>query len=239
MIIIYLCCIAIALCSCGSNNGSGGYKPEITGNHINENTKQGSDVDMTLATGQELLEYIKDNDIGLTEKDFEGIDIDDFIKHCYITSERLGRFNLKTLVKSYKDYNYHEQRAGIMAKEIISVDSTDEEYQAFVEAYLKELNKETLFIGTNNSMLLDVYTVIAEDARYRISIGKTKNMGKYDIRNDGLYGNCHLHIPEGDMTMITMYCYSADNKFFLVVSADKNDDFSHVLSELFVKLRLP
>jgi hypothetical protein len=138
----------------------------------------------------------------------------------------------------YLKANYHEQRAEIMAKEVLSVDSTDEEYQLLVGAYLKALDAETCFLGNNSTLLLDIYVVITENARYRISIGRTKNMYKYDIRNDGPYETCRIFLPEGDMMFTAAFCYSDDNKFFLVVSYDNNDDFVYELSEIFTKVKL-
>lgn len=225
----------IAACSC---NGGGNPDTGEMGNQTNEKIKQGEDdISMLLATKEEFLQYINDNDTGLTENDLEGIDIEDLIKEYSLTVDYIGRYNWEKTLESYKLRKILERKATIMAKEIRSVDSTEEEYRLFVEAYFKAVDEEYYFLGTNNRFLLDTYTIIAENTKYRISIGKTKNMEKYDIRDSGSYGTCEIYLPEGDMAMRTQYCYSADNKFFIL--ADNNDDFSQELFEIFAQMNVP
>ena len=230
LILLIFICIAGTLCSCDGSES-------VDNSRLDENTKQGSDITMALITEQELLQYIEDNlDVGLTEKDFEDISINDFIKDLEFTSEDFGRYPLKLLVETYKENKYYEQRAAIMAKEIRSVDSTDEEYRAFIEAYLEDVGKESLFLGGNPDGSY-TYHIFTENGKYGITIGRTKNMDQFDIREGRFYGNYEIYAHHGDMVTTTTYCYSDDNKFYLIASG--NDDFSYELYEIFTKVTLP
>jgi hypothetical protein len=230
--------LAVALCSCGGEGDPDDPAADVPAILAIKNIKKEGDTTMKLATKQELLQYIKDNEVGLTEEDFDGVDIDGFIEHYQFTTEEFARFNLKVLLEDYKTDKVYEQKAEIMAKEIKSVDSTDEEYQAFVEAYLKAVGKEYYFIGADKRFLLDVYGIKTEKINYCICIGKTKNMDKYDISSGDSYGALEIYLPDGDMVMCVTYCYSNDGKFFLFVSPEGDDDFIHELSLIFTEVNM-
>lgn len=62
---------------------------------------QKNELPMGLLTENELLQYVKDNDTGVTEADLEVLDINDFINYSNITGERLGLYGLKQLLAEY------------------------------------------------------------------------------------------------------------------------------------------
>jgi hypothetical protein len=251
--------MAVVLCSCTGNDASGNPdteinpgigKPdseiidnpvnsdlEITGSQTIDNTKQDGDVDMVLATKEEFLEHLKEKCTAEQLSAFEKIDLDDYIKEYEVTTDYLqGGGHPEWFIDGYHLTKAIQRKSAPMAKEIISVDSTEEEYQAFVAAYAKALDKEFLFKETDTYLLMDIYYFDVEDKRYRVCIGKTKNIGMYDIRQDGDYGTCHIYIPSGDMSMRIQFCYSSDNKFFLITS-DSLDEFTISLSEIFTKVK--
>jgi len=179
---------------------------------------------------------MKENDTGLTEEDFAGIDIDGFIRHWSLTSETFTRSNLKKFLENYREYIFREGRAEIMAKEIKSVGSTNGEYEAFVEAFLNAVDGDIHSSGAADG--LDVYNIDKADERYQIRIGRTEKIDQYDIRNTGFYETYEIYLPSGDMQMRAAFCYSSDGKFFLVVIPyGSGDDFEHELYELFTQLK--
>ena len=191
---------------------------------------------MGLLTAHYLVQYIKENSTGLTEGDFSSIGIDDFIRHWYLTSETYTKYNLRKLLDSYQDHIIREARAEIMAKDIKSVDSTDEEYEAFVEAFFNAAEGEIHGLGSTDG--LDVYNIVTADEQYQIRIGRTKNIDHYDIRNTGFYVTYEIYLPSGDMQLRTGFCYSSNEKFFLIVIPHgKGDDSEHEIYKLFTQVK--
>jgi hypothetical protein len=79
----------------------------------------------------------------LLNEDFEGIDIDDFIhekriqKHLLDADiENVSKINFKILIMQY----LNKKLETYMAKEIISVASTEEEYLIFKEEYFSSID---------------------------------------------------------------------------------------------------
>ena len=212
---------------------------EVLDSDVNEINQKESDAAVQLVTQKEFLEYLKVNDTGIIDADLEGVDIDDFIKTGAFTVDHLGRYNLKVILNAYKQNKATELKESIMAKEIRSADSTDEEYSAFVKAYFEDVGKESIPMGIIKG--LDRYDIITENNRYYLYIGKTKNIDQYEILSGGESSRLYfLSIPTGsDEELSLPYCYSKDNKFLLAVLPRVGDDYAHKLSEIFTKVALP
>lgn len=222
---------AALLFSCVENggNGSSGVNQTIDG-AANEGNER------SLVTKKELLQYILDNDVGITESDFEGIDIDDFIKLYSMTDRVMRMRNLKTMIEEYPWRKAFEDNLEIMAKEIVNVDSTDKEYKAFVDAFIKAVGEEFYFLGSFSDGL-DGYNIVMENERHSIYIGKTKNIDQYDIKG-GRNGVLEISLPSGDMYMTTNFCYSRDNKFFMFIAAGNIPrEFEYELYRIFTEVR--
>ena len=194
---------------------------------------------MELLTKQEFLQYVKENEVDVTVQDFDGVDIDDFVRYGYLTSEWVTHQNLVKLLECYKRDLVNEQGSKIMAKEIICVDSTDEEYEAFLKAYFNAVDGEYWKYGARQKYQFESYTIRKDDVRCRIEIGKTKNMSMYKIFDGRFYGNLEIDIPDGDASWRLPFCYSADGKFFMFTDEYGYDGYIYELFTLFTKTNTP
>jgi len=184
---------------------------------------------------EDLLQYIKENDTGLTEEDFAGVDIDGFINDLRLTNDRVAGYDLKQQLESYRARALSKKFDEIMAKEKKRVNSTDEEYEAFIEAFFSAVGGEVRDSGTVDK--LDAYSIVATDEWFSIGIGKTKNINKYTLRHDRSTGNYEIVFPAGEMYDHLRFYYSSDGKFFLVVYLCIDHDFEYELCELFTQVR--
>ena len=242
IIAIIVSCIVVTLCSCARYSKADNTTTEIPGIPEIQQTEEKEENEMSepLVSVQELLQFINDNpDRGLTEADFKGIDIEDFIKTFYLTVEGLDKYAYSTTLSLYKEDKEREKRASIVAKGIYSVDSTDEEYCKFVETYLEAVGRNNRYIGENSTYGTDAYEITGDDDEVLVYIGKTKDIAKLDISESGFYGTYEIQFPVGDMVMSTEYFYSNDYKFFIIVGNSMNDDFSYELAKIFTKVSLP
>jgi hypothetical protein len=198
---------------------------------------QGKDDDeLVLLTTQELLEYIGNNNVGLKESDFEGIDINDFIKRERLTAEKARRYNLKKMLESYKTELVLKREYFIMAGEVIAADSTDQEYKAFLDAYFNELDIKPSLAGSYG---IDRYDINKGTEKYSLYIGKTKDLKRYKIDNDGTFETCQIYIPAyGDGYYCMPFCYGGNNKFFLAVMSFNGDrEYMNYVSKTFVNTK--
>jgi len=190
---------------------------------------------MGALTAGELMQYINENDIGLTEDDFLLVDIEDFINSRGWTQDDFRFYNIGAALVAYKQRKRIMQLTEAMAREVKRVDSTDEEYDSFLQTYFKEVGKEYRLTGSAGG--LDMYSIVSDDIRYFLYFGKTKNMDSYNVRVEEKDGICRICLPVSGMILEKPFCYSHDDKFFIFVETGKNDDFSHWLSETFVRIR--
>lgn len=93
--------------------------------------------------------------MGLTIEDFDGVDIEDFISLYYISEETIekcivGDLVLSGFLKGYIDFaplrEREEQLAPYLVAELKYVESTAEEYQAFIDSYFAALQRDGKFI---------------------------------------------------------------------------------------------
>jgi hypothetical protein len=223
--------LVLILCSC---NGEGNTNPAFPTDLRNDNSQQWEgETFMQLVTKDELLQYIRDNDVGLTIEDLDNIDIEDFIVEFSITVDHFVLMNWKTVLEDYLMIKDFQRELGIMAREIKNVESSDEELEAFIRVYFNTIGEEVNELGVNQG--LNGYSIITKNGSYMLRIGLTKNIGQFDIRDSGFYGTYEIYLPSGDMALRLPFCYSADGKFFLIVVAERNDEYSHWLSEMFTK----
>ena len=206
---------------------------------VAETGQKEKDPAMNLVTLDVFLEYLETNDVGITEEDLEGVDIEAFIEAGALTEDRLGRFNLKTLINAYKQNMSRKARESIFARDIKSVNSTDEEYEAFIKAYFEGVGKEGSYMGSEGG--LDRYDIIIEDSRYFLYIGKTKNIDQYQIISGSEAREyCLLSIPTGsDEGLSLPFCYSNGDKFLLAVLASTKSDYKYTLLEIFMRTNPP
>jgi len=96
-VLVFIICIGIAvvLCSCEE-----GY------NASSQISKQESEIPMKLITREEFIQFIRDNETGVSEKDFKDIDIDEFIEYWKFVSpseqEDTRLLELDSFLERYK-----------------------------------------------------------------------------------------------------------------------------------------
>ena len=190
-------------------------------------------MEVVLATEEELLEYY--SSIGLTEQDLADIDIEDLINEYSIPSGNLEALRPERFLDSYRLRKANQERGKILATEIISVDSTDAEYESFLKAYLAAIDGETIDVNYYDNL----YNFMAGNG-WQSSIGRTKDIENFDVRLDEGSGFYYIDIPSGELTMSSTFCYSADKKFFLLTYVFSNtieNDFIYEYSLIFTQTK--
>lgn len=235
---LLLFCMAFILCSC-DRCGSPKQEPATI------NMGQERESTMELITSQELLQIIRDNDTGITEDDFEGIDIDDFIAFCRFPTpskrEDTRLLNLRPHLDRY--LNHLEMKlydtSQFLALELVRVNSTDEEYEAFIEAFFRALDMEYVDLGITRDGL-DSYVVYGDNNRdssngYYLYIGRTVDIRKYKIEGEGPFA---LHLGGGffeTTVFMDIFC-DKESKFFLCMDGPSGGDFHYVILKTFTEV---
>ena len=193
------------------------------------------DENMVFVTKEEFLQYINENDVGVKESDFEGVDIDDYIKESLFTADSLRRFSPKGMLDSYKREQDLKRQNAIMAQEILCVDSTDEEFDAFLQAFFEALAIQPTFLNTKNGA--SHYLITRNDERYYLYIGQTKNLQESTLDNKGYEGRLRILFPEGEMSVALPFCYDKNTQFFLAAMMGTLEDVEYFerISEIFVQ----
>lgn len=172
-------------------------------------------------TSEELMQFIKDNDTGVTEEDFEGIDIDDFIASFMFGSPAaMDDTRLRTLdshLKRYDDFRVHGSDFNQMQPLVlISFDSIDYEYERFIETYFDALGMKHEKLNQTKEGF-DRHMIKADGNNLYLYTGATKNIEEYDIRNER-QGQLILYIlepePLNTKALPFFFVYSKDKNFF-------------------------
>lgn len=127
---------------------------------------------------EEFIQYIKANDVGVTPKDIEDINIDDFIKTWYLTNENIKDRVLSNLLNDYLENNEWQDNEKFiepyLAYELRKVDSSDEEYEEFVQHLTLAIEQNLWII---NSTGRGSYSIILKDREYiSYNVGQTKDL---------------------------------------------------------------
>ena len=173
-------------------------------------------VNERLITKEELFEYIQSNDVGLTIEDFEGIDVEDFLVFWQFTPSNIGNYLCKASLEMYLDDLGIKERTRYFAKEKISVESTDEEYENFIEKFFKATNEEV--VSAHYEKATRFYRYKTDKAKDFLYIARTKDINDMNIINDPARNPelIVVLIPIGDAHLRGNLCYSKNNKFMLL-----------------------
>ena len=202
------------------------------------NQEEEEEMEFDFMTKKEFIDYIETHDTGVTVEDFEGIDIDDFIHKRFLTNDNIYRFNLVSALEAYLRNLEAENRAVYFAQEIVSVESTDAEYEMFIKKFIAATGLKIEAIDTFDG--LDPFYAYYEDEDGKekwqyIYIGQTKNFSQIDVdykEGDG-YGYPVIIIRNGDMGSENRFCYNKNKKYFLI--SYLNDDVFD-LEEIFTAM---
>ena len=188
-----------------------------------------------LLTKEEFIQLIKENNVGVTIIDFEGVSIDDFILYYRITKEVSeqfvsGEFTLSQIVQSFKKnaprIKQEMQRAPYLVRELVYVESTDEEYLAFIDRYFDALQLEAEFIQKHENGVL-MYRVY-EDRGFTnfefCQTAKSRDLPLSKGVNDR-EENYKIELQAGDMSHYLNIYYSKSGKYLMY--ADGRSDYSY------------
>ena len=229
IVLISIVMIAIAAPSCdNSKEGETTIPEEIT-------TGEEMITEKGLITKEELIEFIENNQhletVDITVEDLDGIDINDFILHWHFTKEIIGHRYLQSAIDGYKNYLKGIERAAFMAQEIVSVDSTEEEYVTFREKFISSISvsAKIKYIGKDGP--LDQYELYytkpdGEETSTYMFIGQTKHLGEYGIgkynygKDPDEFRYYVIYIPWDSEGMVYEQgiSYNKDRKYFLALS---------------------
>jgi len=150
---VFLLLIPVIFLFCACNNTSSDEGIDQAQNPVHEtalpeNTEIEEEIiDFVLMTKEEFIRLIEENDMGVIIEDFDGIDIDDFIFEYGITKELVDELNIDHLprwlgnyIKNTPQRERERQRAPFLVYELKYVDSTEQEYKAFIDKYLNVLD---------------------------------------------------------------------------------------------------
>ena len=158
-----------------------------------DSTKGEEEMEFVFMTKEEFIYYIENNDVGVTEKDFDGIDIDDFIARNYLNEDNILRIKLDVAIEDYLKELESERLSTYLAHGIVSVDSTEEEYTDFRNRFILSITDGQIITSGKEIDLIDWYRVSYENSDGKIMteymwIGQTKHLDKFEIRNeDGIF----------------------------------------------------
>jgi len=204
-----------------------------------DNNKKGEEkMEFTFMTKEEFITYIDTNDTDVTLEDFDGIDIDDFISQSYFSKENISHYSLAVALDDYLRRMERQRRAAYMAQEIVSVDSSDVEYEKFRDQLILSIGGGVESAGKHNT--LDVYQVSYTDSGGKktwdyIYIGQTKHLKKYStIRDNAGYYIIQLPMDSEGLYFTSGFCYSKNKKYFLIAAA--GNDFFFELIKAFCEI---
>lgn len=155
---------------------------------------------------------------GVTDDDVKEGTLEDVIEHSDITIIGLTNpsFHMSTEINKYYADLKEPFIAPYRPTDLVSVDSTEAEYEAFIEAYLSKLGNGWVEGNSDQKCLRYFYNDITGEAFY---LGRSADINELNIdlpggNND--YCMIHLDAHMEDMTLRTDYIYSVDSKFILV-----------------------
>jgi len=193
-----------------------------------DNVKGEEDKEYELISKEKFIEYIENNDVDVTMEDFKDVDIEDFIATNHITEEWVKRLNLSVLLEHYLAVLESNKRPTYLAREIVSVDSTDEEFKEFKNRFIYNVNGlvgDFEYAGSFDQYLtiyaFDYIDEDREESRERLYIGQTKYLGEYVTSNYDNPDWCYvifLPMSSDGLVYEQSFSYNKDKKYFLVLN---------------------
>ena len=205
----------------GNNENEG--EEAITVNDDNAEEEQ----EIVLMTKEEFLIFIEENQdletVDITVDDLVGIDIDDFIAHWHLTKDVVDTTFLKNALEWYLRDIENQTLIAYLATELVSVDSTDEEYKAFLGKFISSIDGMIIWSGGED--LVGWYRVTFEAETYAHPEGEekteymwilqTKNLSDFGTRlsDSGTY---LIQIPwdSSGLGYEAGFFYNKNQKFF-------------------------
>jgi hypothetical protein len=176
-----------------------------------ENTGKGEEpmIGSNYMTKEEFIEFVSTKNINVNMTDFAGIDIDDFIHDQLMVKDLLdvedvSGFDFQASIERYIQKLEYKKLEPHMAKEVISVICSDEEYKSFTGEYFKKIDAPYKLLFTDKYEL-DNYVVSLGGENYRILIGRTENLEKCQLTRDNNGNYCVVYIDDPSLSIPIFY----------------------------------
>ncbi|MCL2253806.1 MAG: hypothetical protein FWC09_05110 [Lachnospiraceae bacterium] len=173
---------------------------------------------------ERFLEYIKTKDVGLSIKDFEVVEIEEFIAKWRLTEENMENTISRMVDGEYHLYDLEQwEKTRYMAREKFSVDSSDKEYREFINTYSQIIDME---IKISEELPLGsgfISFEIEEDGKKTtLYIDQTKNLFKHEfVELPNMYPqllNIVVWYGSSGSSAISPFCYSKNKKYFMATT---------------------
>ena len=178
-----------------------------------------------LTTGESLQELSPEfltEVFGVTDEDVRGGNLQDVIDTLELNMYEVTRvFSMREKLDAYYATTKEEELAPFRPVELYEEASSEEEYNAFVEAYLENLGNGFIEVDSNQNYLR--YFRSGETDRY-FYIGRSADLDKMSVQNPAEEGMCYSLVLDAHMEGMVFsmdFVYSKDKKFMLLY--DKND----------------
>ena len=182
------------------------------------------EMEIQLLTVEEFIKCIEENQhleaVDITVDDLEGIDIEGFIEYGHFTKDSFGRRYLRNALESYLVHVEDEKLLEYLAHELVSVDSTDEEYEKFKQKFIPAIDGKIISSGKYKD-LIDWYRVIFKDSDGKerteyMWIGQTKYLDKFVTSRSESSGVYYIQIPmdSSGFGYEGSFHYNKNKKFF-------------------------
>ena len=184
-----------------------------------------------LMAKEELLTFIEENQnletVDITVDDLKDIDVDAYIRYWHFrTIDDIQNVFLRRTLESYLASIESQNRAAYMAQELLSVESTDEEYEKFKEVFISSVDGHLDYKGKEYTYLDLYYTYYngpdGEETWEYLYIGQTKYLNQFstekynDARDIFGYYKIHLPVDSEGLTYVQGFCYNKNQKYFMV-----------------------
>jgi uncharacterized protein YcfL len=186
-------------------------------------------VEYDFLTKEELLNFIEENQtseiVGITSKDLAGIDVEDFIRTCFITEDSVAGMDLKFFLHNYILVIRKNDMEPFSAKELINVESSPEEFEAFKDTYFENLNITYEFLYVDEYGI-ENYNFIMPDKTYEVLIGQTTLLSKniVSLDPDGTY----YVVYEDDPSLFYPIKYSKNSKYFILCYMYDDNEYNFI-----------
>ena len=155
---------------------------------------------------------------GVTDEDVKEGTLADVIEQNELTIQDFtaSGYNIRSAINKYYSDLKEPLIAPYRPTDLVSVDSTQAEYDAFIASYLSKLGEGWVEKDSDQEYLRCFHNEQTDDYFY---IARSADINKLNIELPG--GNddyciIHLDVNMEDMTICTDYIYSVDFKFILV-----------------------
>ncbi|MCL2253815.1 MAG: hypothetical protein FWC09_05155 [Lachnospiraceae bacterium] len=221
--------ILLVLLICGCNNQS---DEEDQGSMIGGKTMKEETMKEELVSKERLLEYIQTNDVGLSVEYFDVIDIAEYISSLNLTED-----NMKEYIEWLVSGNYHLkdlehwEKANYMAREKFNVDSTDEEYQEFINKFSQAIGKE-IRDSQNHNMFSSNFEIEDDNRKTILYIERTKNIENLEFfeRPNSSPRLLEIAVEAGGdgLRQLFLFCYSKNKKYILLADPYNEQQLEYI-----------